>query len=69
MSRANQLAPFLSRLEQLLDRDPAVSLPQNADARYGFIDFFLSPIHFDFAHIQFLTGLILADAGRTEPQP
>jgi hypothetical protein len=41
---ASVLTPLLSRGEQLLDRDPAVSLPKSADARYCFLDFFLSPV-------------------------
>jgi hypothetical protein len=42
---ASVFTPLLSRREQLLDRDPAVSLPKSADARYSFIDFFLSPVN------------------------
>ena len=40
---ASVFAPLVSGREQLLNRDPGVSLPQSADARYSFVDFFLSP--------------------------
>jgi hypothetical protein len=49
MHRAQTASVFtslLSRREQLLNCDLAVSLPKSADARYRFIDLFLSPIHF-----------------------
>jgi hypothetical protein len=39
------LAALVSRREQLLNRDPAVSLPKSLDARYRFIDLFLPAIH------------------------
>jgi hypothetical protein len=42
---ASELTPLRSRRKQLLDRDPAVSLPKSADIRDSFIDFFLSPIN------------------------
>jgi hypothetical protein len=43
---ASVLAPFLSRREQLLDRDSAVSLPKSAHIRNSFVDFFLPAVHF-----------------------
>jgi hypothetical protein len=48
MHRAQTASVFPSILsggEQLLNRDPGVSLPKSADVRYRFVDFFLSPIH------------------------
>jgi hypothetical protein len=41
---ASVLTPLLSCRGQLPDRHTGVSPPKRADARYGFVDFFLSAI-------------------------
>jgi hypothetical protein len=45
-TRGSVQTPLVSRGEQLLNGDLAVSLPKGADAGYGFIHFFLAPIYF-----------------------
>jgi hypothetical protein len=42
---ASVFTALVPRRQQLLNRNARVSLPQGADARYSFIDFFLSEIH------------------------
>jgi hypothetical protein len=40
------LTAFVSRREQLVDGDSAVSLSKRADVRYRFVDFVLPPVNF-----------------------